>query len=117
MHQLCDVSFGELSNCFKFDDNDSFDDQIRFIRSDRMPAKPNRDWDLLFDPKPLLAKSDNHRLLVNRFEKSKPKLIVHVIEDSNNGISQLLVQKTFFHRLLIRAICENPRQKLLMTSN
>jgi hypothetical protein len=74
------------------------------------PAKANGNSHLYLNPKPSLAKRDPHSLTVNRFKKSKSKLVINLIKHPNNPFGQRIIHPRKFNLPITRNLHQAPNQ-------
>ncbi len=70
----------QFLTCLQFQDNTSIDENIRNEITDNLPSKPHLQWITSRTRQPCILQSDQHGLLINALQESKPKLIIYIIK-------------------------------------
>jgi len=85
------MSLIEATTRFQLDDHFVGNDEISSENSYATSSKSHLYRFLSLDTVPGSAEGDDHSFAVNRFEKAVAKLVVYVIEASNDGIGNVCV--------------------------
>ena len=74
--------------CLQFDEDNTFDYQIRVVGSYRLPMEPDWNRSLSLEIDTALFEGHRHRFFINFFQKPKAEFVVDLIKDTNNLFSQ-----------------------------
>ena len=68
----------QLSSSFELEEYDGFDDHVRLERTNASPSKIHGDRNLGLNAQACVLQRNEHRLGINRLEKSGPQLAMHL---------------------------------------
>jgi len=79
----------ESSCSFQLEKNHAVNNKIGIILSDFSSTKPHRHGDLARSTEPYFLQGHGQRFCVGRFKKSVPELVVNIVENSDDLLSQI----------------------------
>ena len=88
MEQLSLMSRIERPTGFQFEQYDPIDHEIGIIGADDLPMEPDWHGNLLLEVNAAILEGHRHRFFIDVFEKAEPELVVDIIEDANDLLSQ-----------------------------
>jgi len=104
VHELNLMRLDYCPNRLEFDDHFSLNDQIGDLLADDLAFVPNRHWLLERTGTASRSKLNRETSFVNRFQKSKPKLIINLVCRTNDFLGYLVVLHTEYHSLTLNPV-------------
>src|SRR5665213_1108507 len=90
----------KLSSGFELEQYDRFHDHVRPERADASSSKIHGDRNLGLNAQACVLQRKEHRVGINRLEKSGTQLAMYLKEDSQNPFGDLAMQKSRMHSSL-----------------
>jgi len=80
------MGWNDLFSRFEFEKYDAIDNQVCAEVTNTPATEVNRHWNFGFNAEAFLDKDQAKRIAVNAFEKAKPKLVIHIVKDTNDQL-------------------------------